>query len=411
MLWFLRAQPPNQFRICFGETITQGDQKIMNYLQLATELLPEIIQWRRYLHQNAEISFEEYRTADFICSVLDRYGIEHSRVATTGVLAKLNGEHPDRPIVLRADIDALPILEKVDVPFACKSGVMHACGHDLHIASLLGTLVLLRKIGCRGTIWGLFQPGEELHPGGASIVLSEGIFDTVTPRAFVGQHVSPELSVGTFGMRAGTFMASTDEVHITMQGRGGHGAMPHLGSDTVVASAAMIMAMQTIVSRNNDALSPAVLSFGRVIADGATNIIPNEVYIEGTLRTMSEPFRALAKERIAAVAHGTAQAYGVHAVVSIKDGYPSVFNDEALTARAIELGRNLFGDGAVVNIPMRMTAEDFGFYAESFPSIFYRLGVGESAPLHNSLFCPDERSLAFGAAMMAMLACELCSCP
>lgn len=379
----------------------------MNYLELAKEILPQIIEWRRYIHQNAEISFEEHGTSAFISDILTKNGIEHRAVAGTGILAILEGENPSEPLILRADMDALPIVEKADVPFACKTGMMHACGHDMHSASLLGALVILKKHGYKGTIWGLFQPGEEMHPGGASIVLGEGIFDNVTPRAFVGQHVSPELAVGTFGFRAGTFMASTDEVHITMHGKGGHGAMPHLGSDAVVASAAMIMAMQTIISRNNNALTPAVLSFGRVIADGATNIIPNEVYMEGTLRTMSEEFRATAKRRINEVAHGTAAAYGVTAEVEVKDGYPSVFNNEPLTNRAIKIGRDTFGDTAVIDIPMRMTAEDFGFYAARYPALFYRLGVGESAPLHNSLFCPDERALAYGAAMMVTLANEL----
>lgn len=379
----------------------------MNYKELATELLPQLIEWRRHIHEHAEISFKEHNTADFICSVLTRHDIKHRRVAITGVLAILDGENPLQPLVLRADTDALPILEKTDVPFACKSGAMHACGHDMHTASLLGALVMLRQTGYKGTIWGLFQPGEEMHPGGASIILKEGVFDSVTPRAFIGQHVSPELAVGTFGFRAGTFMASTDEIHITVKGRGGHAAMPHLLADPVVASAAMIMAMQSIISRNNNAQTPAVLSFGRVIADGATNIIPNEVYMEGTLRTMSEEFRAAAKERICEVAHGTAAAYDVRAQVDVKDGYPSVFNNELLTSQAMTIARREFGEASVIDIPMRMTAEDFGFYAARYPSIFYRLGVGESAPLHNSLFCPDERALAYGAAMMATLAVKL----
>lgn len=379
----------------------------MNYKELATELLPQLIEWRRHIHEHAEISFKEHNTADFICSVLTRHDIKHRRVAITGVLAILDGENPLQPLVLRADTDALPILEKTDVPFACKSGAMHACGHDMHTASLLGALVMLRQTGYKGTIWGLFQPGEEMHPGGASIILKEGVFDSVTPRAFIGQHVSPELAVGTFGFRAGTFMASTDEIHITVKGRGGHAAMPHLLADPVVASAAMIMAMQSIISRNNNAQTPAVLSFGRVIADGATNIIPNEVYMEGTLRTMSEEFRAVAKERICEVAHGTAAAYDVQAQVDVKDGYPSVFNNELLTSQAMTIARREFGEASVIDIPMRMTAEDFGFYAARYPSIFYRLGVGESAPLHNSLFCPDERALAYGAAMMATLAVKL----
>ncbi|CDN30377.1 N-acetyl-L,L-diaminopimelate deacetylase [Mucinivorans hirudinis] len=379
----------------------------MSYFELAKKMMPRIVEWRRYIHQNAELSFEEYNTQAFVAAVLDEYAIPYVKVAGTGLLAKLTGDKPENPIVLRADMDALPIHERNNLPYACKSGKMHACGHDIHTTSLLAALILLKINGYKGTIWGLFQPGEEMHPGGASIVLKEGVFDGLEPRCFVGQHVSPELPVGVFGFRGGTFMASTDEIHITMRGRGGHAAMPHLLKDPVVASAAMVLAMQTIVSRNNNALTPAVLSFGRVIADGATNIIPDEVYIEGTLRTMSEEFRAQAHKRVEEIAKNTALSYDVDADVEIKTGYPSVYNNPELTKRAIAVCLEEFGGEAVVNIPMRMTAEDFGFYAARYPSLFYRLGVGESAPLHNAEFVADEGCLAYGAAFMAELAEKL----
>lgn len=380
----------------------------MIFFPKATSMLEELKRHRRYIHRNAELSFEEFGTADYICKILEESRISHRRIAGTGVLARIDGRigDPQHPIVLRADMDALPIREETPVEFASTNGAMHACGHDMHTTALLGALMMLNESreDFEGTILGLFQPGEELHPGGASIVLSEGIFEGMQPKAFIGQHVSPELAVGTFGFRSGTFMASTDEIHITVKGRGGHGAMPHLGADPVVATCAMIMSMQTIVSRNAEAQTPSVLSFGRIIADGATNIIPKEVLVEGTFRTMNEQWRAEAKRRIAQVAHSTAQAYGTEAVVDIKDGYPCVENNETLTLEAMTIGREVFGDQAILDIPKRMTAEDFGFYSVRYPSLFYRLGVGESAPLHNSMFCPDERALAYGAAMMATLA-------
>lgn len=380
----------------------------MNFISQAQLLLPKLIEWRRELHRNPELSFQEYKTQSFICEILDRYEIPYRKIATTGILASLGDPEAKSPLILRADMDALPINETVDIEFASTNGAMHACGHDMHTVMLLGALILLKNSNSfHGNLLGLFQPGEETHPGGASLVLGEGVFDHIEPRAFLGQHVSPELEVGTFGFRAGQFMASTDEIHITVHGHGGHGAMPHLLQDPVVASAAIILAMQTIVSRNNSALTPSVLSFGRIIADGATNVIPNDVYIEGTFRTMDEVWRAQAKELIHRVATSTAEAYGAIADVDIRDGYPSVFNDELLTANALMIAQQEFGTESVIEIPKRMTAEDFGFYSARYPALFFRTGVGASAPLHNSKFCPDERSLAYGAAMMATLASRM----
>ena len=382
-----------------------------NTLTLAQELLPEIVKWRRYIHQNAELSFEEMGTCAKICQVLDDNKIEYKIVANTGVLAKLKGENPLRPIVLRADMDALPINEQTGLDYACKTGVMHACGHDIHSASLLGALVLLKKLGHKNEVWGLFQPGEELHPGGASIVIAEGTFDGVEP-IFVGQHCSPELPTGTIGIRSGQFMASTDEIHITVNGKGGHGAMPHKAADAVLATSAMIMAMQQVSSRYADPLIPTVLSFGKVIANGATNILPDSVLIEGTFRTMNNEWRDDALERIEQIAISTTQAYGCTADVDIKRGYPSVINTPELTERVRQIATNMMGDkGIVKEIPMRMTAEDFGFYAERYHACFARLGVGngiENEPaLHTSKFNPNEDALAFGTAFLASAALQI----
>ena len=382
-----------------------------NILAHTQKLLPEIKQWRRYIHQNAELSFEETMTQEKICQVLDSKGIEYVKVAVTGVLAKLKGKQPNRPIILRADMDALPINEQTGLDYACTKGVMHACGHDIHSAALLGALVALKEIGHENEVWGLFQPGEELHPGGASMVIAEGVFDEVEP-IFVGQHCSPELNTGTIGIRAGQFMASTDEIHITVNGRGGHGAMPHKSADAVLACSAMIMAMQQISSRCADPLTPTVLSFGKVIADGATNILPDSVLVEGTFRTMNNQWRDDALARIEQIAISSTAAYGCTAEVDIKRGYPSVINTPELTEKVYRIATDMMGDqGTVQTIPMRMTAEDFGFYAEKYPACFVRLGVGngnENEPaLHTSKFNPNEDSLAYGAAFLAAVASNL----
>lgn len=377
----------------------------------AQRLAAQVTEWRREIHRNAELSFEEHRTSAFIRRILDEHGIPYKQVAGTGVLARIDGRRadPQHPVVLRADMDALPITEATGLPFACTTGAMHACGHDLHTSALLGALVLLneRRETFDGTVLGLFQPGEELWPGGASVVLKEGVFDGMEPRAFVGGHVSPELGVGQVGVRSGTFMASTDEIHIIVHGKGGHGGLPHLTKDPVLATSAMIVAMQQIVSRNNYAFTPSVLSFGRVIADGATNIIPDKVEVEGTFRTMDEEWRTEAHGRIREVAEHTAAAYGCTAEVNILVGYPCVLNDERLTAVAKTVITDTFGPEAAVEIPRRMTAEDFGSYSVRYPSVFYRWGVNSEVPLHNAAFVADEAAIPYGVAMLAAMALKI----
>lgn len=377
----------------------------------AQKLAAQVTEWRREIHRNAELSFEEHRTSAFIRRILDEHGISYKQVAGTGVLARIDGRtsDPQHPMVLRADLDALPITETTGLDFACTTGAMHACGHDLHTSVLLGALVLLneRRETFDGTVLGLFQPGEELWPGGASVVLKEGVFDGMEPRAFVGGHVSPELKVGQVGIRSGTFMASTDEIHIVVHGRGGHGGLPHLTKDPVLAASAMIVAMQQIVSRNNYAFTPSVLSFGRVIADGATNIIPDKVEMEGTFRTMDEEWRTEAHGRIREVAEHTAAAYGCTAEVNILVGYPCVLNDERLTATAKTVVKETFGPEAAVEIPRRMTAEDFGSYSVRYRSVFFRWGVESEVPLHNAAFVADERAIPYGMAMLAAMALKI----
>lgn len=374
-------------------------------LEKAKALLPNVIKWRRHIHQNAELSFEEHQTQKFIMDILRENGIECRAIAGTGVLAVINGTNPNplNPMVLRADIDALPITETADIDFACTTGVMHACGHDMHASTLLGALVLLKDETFEGTLWGLFQPGEEVHPGGASIVLRDKAFEGVEPKFFAGLHCSPELETGVIGLCAGQFMASTDELHLKISGRGGHAAMPHLINDTVLASSAVIMSLHQITARRTNAFTPTVISFGRIEAAGATNIIPSEVFIDGTFRTMDETWRAEVKKLIIQIAQDTAKAYGCTAEVEVRDGYPSVMNNDALTAKVERLAIEMFGAERVQQIPRRMTAEDFGFYAARYPAVFFRLGTGGGAPLHNSAFCPNEEALAYGISTMVAL--------
>lgn len=369
--------------------------------------MEDLIRWRRHIHRNAELSFKEYDTQRYICGVLDEYGIEYRHVAGTGVLAWIGGDR-SRTVVLRADIDGLPIAETADVEFASRSGVMHACGHDMHAAALLGAMVALRKDPpAGGCVVGLFQPGEEMHPGGASVVIGEGVLDEYNIVAFVGEHCSPELATGTFGFHAGQFMASTDEIHINVRGQGGHAAQPEMLRDPVAATAELLVALRSISAPFE---VDHVLAFGRVIADGATNVIPDEVYVEGTFRTFSEQWRGECKQIVCETAARIGERHRLKVDLQIKDGYPSVFNNEELTARAMAVCEERFGSGACVLIPKRMTAEDFGFYTERYPSVFFRLGVGSvSEPvqrLHTASFCPDEDALKYGAEMLEAVARE-----
>lgn len=367
--------------------------------------LEKVIQYRRHIHRHAELSFQEHATQDYICRILAENNIEHRRVAGTGVLAQI-GDERSNTVVLRADMDALPIVETADVDFASVNRcVMHACGHDMHSAMLLDALVQLSLDPPKGRcVLGLFQPGEEMHPGGASIVLADSVFDGFSVRAFVGQHCSPEMEVGRIGICPGEFMASTDEILLTVKGQGGHAALPHLLRDPVIAAAAILMDLKQIAPPNG---VKHVLAFGRFVADGATNVIPSEVTIEGTFRTFSPEWRDECKGLVRERATRMAAQYDVQVDVNILDGYPSVFNNPEIALAAEKIICEVFGQEAVVHLEQRMTAEDFGFYTRLFPSLFLRLGVGSSTRLHTGDFCPDESSLAIGSRMLTILAREL----
>ena len=373
------------------------------------ELESELLEIRRHIHTHPELSFEEVETAKYISAALTRHNIEHKTgIAGTGILAIINPEKTNR-IALRADIDALPILEESGASYASQNrGVMHACGHDVHTTCALGAAIVLNefKEDINGRVEIIFQPGEEKLPGGASLVLGEKAFGVELPSAIFGQHVFPELEVGKVGFRPGIYMASTDELFFTIKGKGGHGAMPHKNIDPVVVAAEIICALQRVPSRRANPIIPTVLSIGKVEAKGATNVIPNEVKMEGTFRTLDEKWRYEAHGLIKQTAEGIAAAHGAKADVEIRIGYPFLTNDVAVTEEAIIAAKEYVGEENVVELEMRMTAEDFAYYSQVMPACFYRLGPASadgsnSAGVHNSKFNVDESALLIGAGLMA----------
>lgn len=361
------------------------------------------IEFRRHLHQHPELSFKEHGTAAFIAKQLTAAGINHSTIAGTGILAKIEGRSAlKQAVVLRADIDALPIAEQTNIDWKSQNdGVMHACGHDMHAAILFGVLCeLAAKPTFNGTVFGLFQPGEECNPGGASLVLAAKPFEGHDVRAVVGEHVEPQMEVGTLGFRAGKYMAASDELRFTVRGTGGHGAMRQQLKDPVAAAAELIT---RLVALNGE---ECVLSIGRVEAAGATNIVPDQAYMEGTLRTFDEHQRKIIQKRIRNISAEIDTRYGVLSEVNIGKGYPSVVNDEPLTQHAVALATA--AKLKVEMLPLRTTAEDFGFYSIKYPSLFYRLGVGATAGRpHTATFCPDEGAIPVGIDFMKRLALQI----
>lgn len=380
----------------------------------AANLKPKLIEIREHLHRNPELSFQEFETARFVENHLQKLGLETQRMGNTGVIALIKGRNPDAKVVgLRADMDALPITE-VDDGRSYRSqneGVMHACGHDVHTTSLLGAAAILNELKGEfdGTVKLIFQPGEEKLPGGASILISEGVLKNPDVDVMIGQHVLPQLNTGLTGFREGLYMASTDEIYVTVSGKGGHGAMPHFNVDPVLITAHMLVALQQIVSRNANPATPSVLSFGKVIANGATNVIPPEVKLEGTFRTMDENWRSEAHEKMIQIAKGIAEGMGGSVDFKIVRGYPFLKNNEQLTQRCRTAASDYLGDEQVTELGIWMAAEDFAYYSQQVPSCFYRLGVrNESKGIVNSVHHPafdaDMDAIENGCGLMAWLA-------
>lgn len=382
----------------------------------AKEFLPEIISVRRHIHANPELSFQEHKTVAYVSERLTAFGItEQKKAAGTGLVALLRGKNPDKKtIALRADMDALPITEKNNVDYrSTNEGVMHACGHDVHTSSLLGAAKILShlKNDFEGTIKFIFQPGEEKLPGGASLMIKDGALKNPDASSIIGQHVMPFIDTGKVGFRSGLYMASTDELYVTVKGRGGHGAMPHLNIDPVLIASNIIVSLQQIVSRAAMPIMPSVLSFGKVVANGATNIIPDEVYMEGTFRTFDETWRSAAHEKIKLMAEKIAEGMGGKCEIRIERGYPVLKNNPALTAKLRAGAEEFLGKENVTDLDMWLAAEDFSYYSHEIPACFYRLGVrnekkGITSPVHTATFNIDEDALATGMGLMAWLALE-----
>ena len=381
----------------------------------ATDLHPQLLAWRHHLHENPELSFEEHQTVAFVAAELNKMGLVPTPVANTGLVVLIEGRNKDKhTVALRADMDALPITEANDVPYKSKNiGVMHACGHDVHTTSLLGAATILHGLRDQfeGTIKLLFQPGEERTPGGASMMIRDGALQSPAPASIVGQHVMPLLPVGKVGFRSGMYMASADELYVTVHGKGGHGAMPEQFIDPVLMASHMVVALQQVVSRMANPRIPSVLSFGKVIANGATNVIPNSVYLEGTFRTMDEPWRAEALVKMKKLAEGLVESMGGRCDFDIHHGYPYLMNDPDLTARMRSWAVDYMGADNVVDLDLWMAAEDFAYYAQEIPGCFYRLGTRNEAKgivsgVHTPTFDIDEDALPTGAGLIAWLALQ-----
>lgn len=380
--------------------------------ELAQQYSDEFIGVRRYLHAHPELSYQEFETSKFVQSKLNEFGIEFEVKATTGVVGMIKGKNPgSRVIALRADMDALPITEENEVPYRSKNkGIMHACGHDVHTTILLGASKILNELKneWEGTVKLIFQPGEERNPGGASLLIKEGVLENPMPQSIIGLHVHPGLEAGKLSFRKGRVMASADEIYITIEGKGGHAAAPHVTADTILIASHLIVALQQIISRNNNPLSPSVLSVCSIQGGHTTNVIPSEVKLMGTFRAMNEAWRFKAHELITKLSTELVHSMGGEIDLHIDTGYPTVDNDPVLTGTAWQLANDYMGKENVLETEIRMGAEDFGYYTQLIPGCFFRLGVRNEAKgiihnVHTPKFDIDEPAITTGMGIMAWL--------
>jgi amidohydrolase len=392
---------------------------------LSSEYLEEVIAIRRHLHAHPELSFKEYNTSKFITGKLNEWGIAYQEgIVETGVVALICGtkSQSGKVVALRADMDALPIEETNKVAYQSKNkGVMHACGHDVHTASLLGVAKILHQLQSEfsGTIKLIFQPGEEQAPGGASLMIKEGVLENPQPHAIFAQHVFPSLQVGKVGFRSGKYMASTDEMYLTITGKGGHAALRGSYINPLLIASTILLALEKLFSEPNlvslqpthllSETIPTVVAFGKITGKGATNVIPDEVTIEGTFRTMNEQWRKLAHAIIKDRCDTLAREMGGGCTTTIVQGYPALVNDETTTLQAMSYAQEYVGNENVVELEHRMTGEDFSFFAEKIPACFYRLGTGNkekgiTSNVHTPTFNIDEQALKTGMGLMAWIA-------
>ncbi len=388
---------------------------------LSEKYFSEVVALRRHLHANPELSFEEIKTSAFVCYKLNEWGIPYKTgIVKTGIVALIEGKNPEKKtIALRADLDALPIKEENNIEYISTNiGVMHACGHDVHTSSLLGAAKILNELkgDFEGTIKLIFQPGEEKLPGGASLMINEGVLQNPKPASIFAQHVFPSMETGKVGFRPGMYMASTDEIYITVKGKGGHAAMPaNYVNPLLIASELLVALQEEFMDEETRTIpnTPTVLAFGKITGMGATNVIPDEVKIEGTFRTMDENWREEAHEKMKDIAAKVFAENGGSGEFNIMKGYPFLVNDEALTNNAIANAKDFLGSENVELLDLRMTAEDFAFYSQHIPACFYRLGTGNkklgiTSGVHTSTFDIDEEALKTGMGLMAWLTiCEL----
>ncbi len=380
--------------------------------RLSAEYAAEFLGIRQHLHAHPELSYKEFETSKFVQAKLTSWGIPFKVMAETGVVAVIEGNNPGkRSIALRGDMDALPILEENDVHYKSKNaGVMHACGHDVHTTCLLGAAKILNQLKSewQGTVKLVFQPGEEKNPGGASLMIRDGVLENPSIHGIIALHVHPGLEVGKLSFRKGRVMASADEIYITIKSKGGHAAQPHLTADTILIASQLIVSLQQVISRNNSPFSPSVLSICSFQGGNTTNVIPSEVKLMGTFRAMDEAWRFKAHDLIRKQTKGLVEAMGAEADVHIDVGYPTVDNNPALTGAAWALADEFMGDGNVLETELRMGAEDFGYYTQNVPGCFFRLGVrneelGIVHNVHTPKFNIDERAIQTGVGIMAWL--------
>ena len=381
---------------------------------LAKSFAEDVIAVRRHIHANPELSYQEYETAKYVANQLRSIGLDPKEgIAETGLTCLIEGKNPkSRVVALRGDMDALPILETNDVPYKSKNeGVMHACGHDVHTACVLGAARILTQLKDQfeGTVKLIFQPGEEKNPGGASLMIKDGVLENPAPDVVYGQHVMPYIPTGKVGFREGQYMASADEVYLTIKGKGGHAALPDKVVDPITIAAQIITALQQVISRNADPKSPTVLSFGKIEGGHAQNIIPDEVRLAGTFRALDEDWRFEAHKRITSIARGIAQGMGGDCEVNIDVGYPYLTNNPEATQVARRAAKAYLGEENIVDLDLWMGAEDFAFYSHRKPSCFYRLGTGNEAKgttigVHTSTFNIDEDAIELGIGLMAWIA-------
>jgi amidohydrolase len=381
---------------------------------LSRKYANDVIEIRRHIHANPELSYQEFNTVKYVEDKLTAFGIKNiQRMATTGLMVDIKGKNPEKKtIALRADMDALPIVEANNVPYKSKNeGVMHACGHDVHTSSLLGTAKILHDVKdeFEGTVRFLFQPGEEKNPGGASYMIRDGALENPRPSGIIGQHVFPILPVGKIGFREGMYMASADEIYLKVIGKGGHGAAPDLAIDPIVIASHIIIALQQIISRNASPKQPTVLTFGNIIGKGATNIIPDEVNIAGTFRAMNEEWRKSGLAKIKKMAESIAEGMGGRCDVDISHGYPYLENNPELTRRIRQAAIDYVGNENVVDIDITLGAEDFAYYSQVIPAAFYRIGTrneakGITSYVHTPTFNIDEDALTISPGLMAWMA-------